>query len=179
MLSPHRPELQRSCKRKFASSRLLRSACFRYVPTLAWPRISGYCRLAHRSFRSVISRLPPRHEVKVKQVLWNKSSAFISGADNPHERFLITSHPHMSWQVPYPVSSRGRSIQLSPQLRREQHIVMPLHWYPKVRNAKCSWQQKIFEIIFLHRKIHPTVKSRVALHLWCQIYKLEFIRQTE
>lgn len=34
-LSPHRPELQRSCKRKFASSRLLRSACFRYVPTLA------------------------------------------------------------------------------------------------------------------------------------------------
>ena len=35
VLSPHRPELQRSCKRKFASSRLLRSACFRYVPTLA------------------------------------------------------------------------------------------------------------------------------------------------
>ena len=35
VLSPHRPELQRSCKRKFASSRLLRSACSRYVPTLA------------------------------------------------------------------------------------------------------------------------------------------------
>ena len=34
-LSPHRPELQRLCKRKFAQSRLLRSACFRYVPTLA------------------------------------------------------------------------------------------------------------------------------------------------
>lgn len=35
VLSPHRPELQRLCKRKFAQSRLLRSACFRYVPTLA------------------------------------------------------------------------------------------------------------------------------------------------
>ena len=35
VLSPHRPELQRRCKRKFAQSRLLRSACIRYVPTLA------------------------------------------------------------------------------------------------------------------------------------------------
>ena len=51
------------------------------------------------SFRSVISRLPPRHEVP----------------------------PSLSWQVPYPVSSRGRSIQLSPQLRRDEHIVMSLH----------------------------------------------------
>ena len=35
VLSPHRPELQRLCKRMFAQFRLLRSACFRYVPTLA------------------------------------------------------------------------------------------------------------------------------------------------
>ena len=134
-----------------------RSDCPRYVPMLISARFTWI--LPTRlpvPIGAWSSRLPPRHEVKVKQVLWNKSSAFISGADNPHERFLITSHPHMSWQVPYPVSSRGRSIQLSPQLRREEHIVMPLHWYPKVRNAKCSWQQKIFEIIFLHRKKHPT-----------------------
>ena len=29
-------------------------------------------------------------------------------------------------------------------LRHKKHIVMPLHWYPNVKNAKCSWHQKIF-----------------------------------
>ena len=105
---------------------LQKTQCF-YVPTLVWPRISGYYRLAHRSFRSMISRLPPRHEVP----------------------------PSLLWQVPYPVSSRGRSIQLSPQLRRDKHIVMLLHWYPKVRNAKCSWRQKNFWNYFLTQKKPP------------------------